>query len=117
MLPSFVRITSLWDIFFTSALLVLNLVVCGIYGFVWLRWASEKKYIFGIMSATAAIFAFHNAFFIVLQLFVTFRIRLFPGYIVRTLYVTHMILGILSLAGVLFGPLLLARFILRGEAA
>jgi hypothetical protein len=116
MLPSFVTITSLWDIFFCSALLVINLVICALYGFVWLRWASQKKYVFGIMSVTAALFAFHNAFFIVLQLFSTFRIRLFPGYVIRTLYVTHMVLGVVSLGGALLAPILLSRFILRGDA-
>lgn len=115
-MPSFVTITQLWDVFFTSALLIISLVSCALYGIVWLRWSSEKRYIFGIMSATAALFTFHNAFFLVLQLYSAFRIVLFPGYVIRTLYVAHMVLGVLSLGGALVAPILLSRVILTADA-
>lgn len=116
MKEAFVTGTQIWDMFFTGTLLAINLLAFVLYSIVWMRCSFKERYIFGIMSVTAAIFVFHNAFFFTLQLYPTFHIMVFPGYINRTLYVAHMILGFISIATMLASTLLLSRFAFKYDS-
>jgi hypothetical protein len=111
----FITAINLWSLFFIGACLIINLASCLLYGAVWLRTHFKERYIFGLMAISSALFVFHNAFFFILQMYPTFRILVFPGYVTRTLYVVHIILGLVSLGMFLLAPILLTRFIFSVE--